>query len=135
MENFEEDIDFTRSDDALVWAKAFIEIVRNDPSLLTDTKDAEGFMLGWFANAMMRGADSKTGRIQRKIDAHNREIRAMSYYISHHCHRNTIPTMYLSTKQEIEMERLLSADRDMLGFIREHMVRLESDDIVGTGQL
>ncbi|RYD79749.1 MAG: hypothetical protein EOP84_12660 [Verrucomicrobiaceae bacterium] len=133
MEDFEHNVDFAQTDDAQLWAKAFVEIVKRNPAIFDD--DAEGFMIGWFANAMMRGADSKTQRIQAKIDAHNRELRAVTYYISHHCHRNPIPTLHLETPKERELDQLAQGDRGMLGFVREHLVRLECDDIVSSGQL
>lgn len=133
MEDFE--VDFTESDDAMVWAKAFVEIVQANPGLLIRGADAEGFMVGWFANAMARGEATRTKKIQAKIDAVNREIRAVSYYISSHCHRNPSRTMVLETPLEIELEEQMSADRGMLGFVREHLIRLESDDIVSSGQL
>jgi hypothetical protein len=133
MESFE--FDFIESDDAMVWAKAFVNIVQANPGLLIPGADAEGFMCGWFANAMMRGEASRTKKIQSKIDQVNREIRAVSYYISTHCHRNPSRAMVLETPLEVELEEQMSADRAMLGFVREHLVRLESDDIVSSGQL
>lgn len=45
--------EFTRSFDATVWAKAFVQHVHANPSIATD----EGTMVGWFANALMRGYD------------------------------------------------------------------------------
>ncbi len=44
---------FTQSFDAKDWAKAFIARVHRNPEIPTD----EGCMLGWFANAIMRGFD------------------------------------------------------------------------------
>lgn len=45
--------DFQQSFNAKDWAKAFVERVRKNPSIATD----EGCMIGWFANAIMRGFD------------------------------------------------------------------------------
>ena len=45
--------DFMHSFDAQVWAKAFIEHVRENPAIATD----EATMLGWFANALNAGYD------------------------------------------------------------------------------
>lgn len=45
--------DCLKSFDAQVWAKAFVEIARQHPQLAVD----EGTMIGWFANALMRGYD------------------------------------------------------------------------------
>jgi len=39
--------------DAQVWAREFVKIVRENPSIPTD----EGTMIGWFANAIMAGYD------------------------------------------------------------------------------
>jgi hypothetical protein len=50
--------DFTQSFDARDWAKAFVEHVRANPSIATD----QGTMLGWFANAIMRGYDEHDRR-------------------------------------------------------------------------
>jgi len=46
--------DFTQSFDARDWARAFIELVRRNPEIAFD----EGTMIGWFANAIMRGYDT-----------------------------------------------------------------------------
>lgn len=51
-----EDPDFTESFDARDWAMAFIDTLQRHPMTATD----EETMLGWFANALMRGYD--TGR-------------------------------------------------------------------------
>lgn len=40
--------------DAKVWAQEFIRIIKDDPTMALD----EGFMIGWFANAIMIGYDS-----------------------------------------------------------------------------
>ena len=53
-------MDFTQSFDARDWAQVFIECVRNNPTIATD----EGTMIGWFANALMRGWDEKARRIE-----------------------------------------------------------------------
>lgn len=45
--------DFYQSFDARDWAAAFVERARKDASFATD----EGNMIGWFANALMRGYD------------------------------------------------------------------------------
>lgn len=52
------DAKFHESFDARDWAKAFVERVRANPRLATD----EGTMLGWFANALMRGYDEHARR-------------------------------------------------------------------------
>ena len=39
--------------DAQVWAREFVKIVRENPSIPTD----EGTMISWFANAIMAGHD------------------------------------------------------------------------------
>lgn len=57
------DADFTRSFDARDWAKAFIETVKAKPEIPTD----EGTMIGWFANALMRGWDERQWRLDREI--------------------------------------------------------------------
>ena len=52
---------FAESIDARDWAKAFVELVRDKPEIATD----EGTMIGWFANALMRGLD--VGRTRAAI--------------------------------------------------------------------
>lgn len=47
------DTDFCKSFDAQVWAKAFVELVKEKPEIASD----EGTIIGWFANALMRGYD------------------------------------------------------------------------------
>lgn len=52
------DTTFSQSFDAQDWARAFVERVRENPSIATD----EATMLGWFANALMRGYDEHARR-------------------------------------------------------------------------
>lgn len=44
--------------DASIWAKEFVKLVKRKPEIATD----EETMLGWFANAIMTGYDSKINR-------------------------------------------------------------------------
>ena len=44
---------FAQSFDAQIWAREFVERAKADPKFVTD----EGNMIGWFANAIMRGHD------------------------------------------------------------------------------
>jgi hypothetical protein len=62
----DDDVKFMQSLDARDWAKAFCERVRKNPHIATD----EGTMIGWFANALMRGHDEATKKEQAR-----REIR------------------------------------------------------------
>lgn len=50
--------DFTQSFDAMEWARAFVAVAREHPTMATD----EGTMVGWFANALMRGYDEAMRR-------------------------------------------------------------------------
>jgi hypothetical protein len=50
--------DFTQSFDARVWAAAFVKHVTLRPTIATD----EATMIGWFANAIMRGYDEHARR-------------------------------------------------------------------------
>ena len=50
---------FQQSFDAQVWAKAFVAIVKKNPAVAVD----EGTMIGWFANALMRGWDERERRL------------------------------------------------------------------------
>jgi hypothetical protein len=127
MEEFEPE-DFRMTSDPMAWAKAFVEVVRGNPALALD----EGFVVGWFANFYSKGSDDNRQKMQTVMDGQNRELRAMSYYVSHHCHRNPMKTLHLQTPQEIELETMLTADRSMLTFVREHMVRLEGGEVEGT---
>lgn len=54
------DTAFAESFDARVWATAFVQTVRENPSIATD----EDTMLGWFANALMRGWDEHARRTE-----------------------------------------------------------------------
>lgn len=56
--------EFARSFDAKEWAQAFVEHVQQNPAIATD----EGTMLGWFANAIMRGYD------EAKYDEEKRQV-------------------------------------------------------------
>jgi hypothetical protein len=48
--------------DAQVWAKTFVEIVQENPTIPTD----EGTMIGWFANAIMSGYDEGMSKERRR---------------------------------------------------------------------
>lgn len=52
--------DLTQSMDARDWAKAFVGVMREKPEIATD----EGTMIGWFANAIMRGYDTARNRYE-----------------------------------------------------------------------
>ena len=54
---------FTESFDAMVWAKAFVAHVRANPEIATD----EMTMVGWFANAIMRGYDEHARRMRESV--------------------------------------------------------------------
>lgn len=60
---------FAQSFDARVWAKEFVSIVKQNPSIATD----EGTMIGWFANALMRGYDEMANRHDREVREAGRE--------------------------------------------------------------
>lgn len=51
---------FNESFDARDWAKAFVDHVIANPSIATDQE----CMIGWFANALMRGYDERHWRSQ-----------------------------------------------------------------------
>lgn len=53
--------DLVGNADALDWAKAFVNIIKENPSIASD----EEAMLGWFANAIMAGYDQSSKRIIR----------------------------------------------------------------------
>lgn len=50
--------------DAQAWTKAWLDQLSKTPDIATD----EGAMLGWFANAIMRGFDEKAQRIGTEQD-------------------------------------------------------------------
>lgn len=50
----ERNMEFTQTTDAREWAKAFKQRVEANPELALD----EGFLIGWFANAIERGRDA-----------------------------------------------------------------------------
>ncbi len=49
--------------DAMVWATEFVDTVKHNPAIATD----QDTMLGWFANAIMRGYDQRTWYPPKKI--------------------------------------------------------------------
>lgn len=53
------DMSFTQSMRADVWAKAFLDVYKNNPSIASD----ETAMMGWFANAIMCGYDKACSNI------------------------------------------------------------------------
>jgi hypothetical protein len=53
------DTKFAESFDARDWASAFVYRARRDPLFATD----EGTVIGWFANALMRGFDEHANRV------------------------------------------------------------------------
>lgn len=54
--------DFTQSFDARDWAAAFVAHVQANPAIATD----EGTMIGWFANAIMRGYDEHARKLREE---------------------------------------------------------------------
>lgn len=119
MEDFD-DNDFIRSANPRAWADAFMRVVRGNPDVLD-----EGFVLGWFANAMTYAKEP----LELRKQIQDRELRAVGYYISHHLANTRLPVVELDTELERRLEAQLSADRSMLSFVREHMVRIESGDL------
>jgi hypothetical protein len=51
---------FHESMDARDWARAFVAHVTANPAIATD----EGAMIGWFANAIMRGYDTARAKYE-----------------------------------------------------------------------
>lgn len=62
---------FIKSMDARVWAAQFMKIVRDVGAILD-----EGFMIGWFANALMFGYDEACSQWQKKAQAAGAQIKA-----------------------------------------------------------
>lgn len=59
------DTAFTQSFEARDWATAFVKHVERNPSIATDPDT----MLGWFANAIMRGFDEHARRAEKPAEA------------------------------------------------------------------
>ena len=58
--------------DAQDWAKAFCKTANECGFLDASGKEIdEGWMTGWFANALMRGFDEHTSRVERELRDHN----------------------------------------------------------------
>jgi hypothetical protein len=55
--------DLLQSCDALDWARAYVAYVKRDPAIATD----EQTMVGWFANAIMRGYDERSWEHQAAV--------------------------------------------------------------------
>lgn len=64
MANAKESSSFTQSFDAREWAKAFVQHVKENPSIATD----EATMIGWFSNALMRGYDEHVAKTLQSGD-------------------------------------------------------------------
>jgi hypothetical protein len=64
---------FTDSTDCKIWAKEFIDRVKENPDIATD----ESTMMGWFANAIMAGYDTA----RRKYEMANAHETAMRYVL------------------------------------------------------
>jgi len=64
-----EGMPFNSSFDARVWADAFVSFVEKNPRIATDRET----MLGWFANALMRGYDEGRAARGRDESSANRE--------------------------------------------------------------
>ena len=69
----DEDTSFVQSFDARDWAEAFCDrfwLTRNsnDPDVSTELDDQVGLMIGWFANAIMRGWDEHARRYPAQED-------------------------------------------------------------------
>ena len=80
-----EDDTFTQSMDAMKWAEAFCKRFKiwSDAGVETDS-EAVSLMLGWFANAIMRGYDdgqkaalASQAEQVRKLEAHELELLAV----------------------------------------------------------
>lgn len=63
--------------DAMKWAEEFVRIVRENPEIATD----EGTMVGWFANAIMTGADRCGTSLREALEA----IRLTQEYVQLPC--------------------------------------------------
>ncbi len=48
---------------AIIWAEEFVKIIKKNPSIPVD----EGFMIGWFANAMMTAHDHAKRDLIRQL--------------------------------------------------------------------
>lgn len=55
------DVDLTQETDAMVWTKEFTRICKEKGFQLD-----EGWMLGWFSNAIMAGWDARARKTQEK---------------------------------------------------------------------
>lgn len=59
-------IDLHSTTDAQVWAREFQSVVKDNLDLATD----EGFLIGWFANAIETGRTSQAARLSERIGEH-----------------------------------------------------------------
>lgn len=69
-----------QSFDARDWAKEFCDIYERN----NGTRPDEGWMIGWFANALMRGYDEHRWKMEPRL----RELAMLAL-----CANNTTPTM------------------------------------------
>lgn len=129
MEDFEIDVDITSAElhntmDARKWAEAFCGIFK-------DRRDEidEELMLGWFANAIMVGFDHARNTADHIIRGQNRELSAMSYQISLHCHQRPRKNVEPQTERERELAEAWMEDRSLLSFVREHMMRIDAGEV------
>lgn len=109
--------------DAARWARAFQEAIRKNPDLL----DNEGFLSGWFGNAISAGHDTCRGKMERYNGQRNREMAGLGYYLSHHCMNTPLPD---AAEIPAEIAEIIHADRGMLTFVREFMFKAARNDIL-----
>lgn len=66
-----DDLPFPETWDAQIWAKKFIEEIKDNPSMALD----EELMIGWFANSIMKGYDKgynkRYGQGLNEYDTHD----------------------------------------------------------------
>lgn len=112
--------EFEQSRDAADWAKAFVEIVARNPALALD----EGFMIGWFANAMsvMHTAVDETW--VRLIKDEHDLLSDLGIYALRHLRDNKMPAgRHTATPEDIPaLLDAASRDRGLVSLLGRAMI-------------
>lgn len=112
------DDSFSQSTDAVVWAKAFVEHVRRNPAIATD----EGTIIGWFANAIMRGWDEGRSRLaveRRQIGVYEASGPNSGYVALKYIDKITGETKRFSTRFTCDFEEKQRLLQDLDGAVLE----------------
>ncbi len=110
------------STNAVEWAEAFVR--QYSPDLKIDV----GLMLGWFSNAIQRGADWKE---QTHLHPLKKELNHLSDQLKRHVEMYSEMPMRVAemTERERALFQMLAADRGMIKFMQTHLRELAKRNV------